>query len=107
MDYSKLLQSLKKARLAGIEAAEGDDGGSANLDSVFLQVPRCREEKVLSVIRGAGLFCLYKTKWMGIPGYLIDPVGCGQGNSRYRAAEAMTKSLQEDGFQAMTYYQMD
>lgn len=103
MDYEKLCESLKKAREVGIEAAKGDDGGSANLDSVFLRVPRCREEKVLEVIQKAGLFCLYKSKWMGTPGYLIDPIECGQGNSRYRAVQAMVKSLKEDGFQATQF----
>jgi hypothetical protein len=57
-----LLKSLEKARIAGIEAAKGDDGGSANMDSVFLRVPRAREEKVLETIQKAGLYCLHKSK---------------------------------------------
>lgn len=107
MDYKKLLESLIKARIAGTEAAKGDDGGSANLDSVFLELPRYREEKVLSVIQDAGLSCTHKSKWLGSYGYLISPVGCGQGNSRYRAVQAMVKSLSEDGFQAMQFYMID
>jgi hypothetical protein len=107
MDYNKLLESLSKARKAGIEAAKGDDGGSANLDSVFLEVPYCREEKVLEIIQKAGLFCGHKIKWIGSYGYLISPAGCGQGNSRYRAVQAMVESLKKDGFQAMPFYMTD
>jgi len=102
-----LLKSLEKARIAGIEAAKGDDGGSANMDSVFLRVPRAREEKVLETIQKAGLYCLHKSKWLGSYGYLISPAGCGQGNSRYRAVQAMVKSLKEDGLEATPFYMMD
>lgn len=77
MDYEKLVTDLAEAKNAGIEAGKGEDGGSANLDCVFLRLPRARESKVLGAISQAGLFCGSKTQWIG-PGYLLSPVGCGQ-----------------------------
>ncbi len=104
--YDKLTQDLVKAKETGIEAGKGDDGGTANLDSVFLTLPYWRENKVIQAIKNAGLFCSGKIKWIGY-GYLISPVGCGQGNSRARAMEAMRKVLRDDGYDVLGFYRMD
>lgn len=106
MDYKKLQDTLKKAREASIEAGKGEDGGTANLDCVFLRLPHARGDKVLEAIRNAGLYCRKKTKWMGV-GYMISPVGCGIANSRARAMEAMKKVLEDNGYDVTGYYQMD
>ncbi|SKC62150.1 hypothetical protein [Maledivibacter halophilus] len=106
MDYKKLNNSLIKARKASMKAGNIEDGGTANLDCVFLRLPRAREDKVLETIKGAGLYCRGKRKWIG-NGYMISPVGCGIANSRNRAMEAMKKSLEDDGYDVLPYYQMD
>ena len=106
MDYEKLTTDLIKAKNKAKEAAKGEDGGTANSDSVFIILPRAREVKVLDAICSAGLHCTGKTYWIG-NGYLISPPGGGQGNSRARAMEAMTESLKEDGYDVLGYYQMD
>lgn len=104
--YDKLTKILAIAREASIEAGKGEDGGTANLDSVFLRLPRWREKKVLEAIEKAGLYCGKKTQWIGA-GYMISPIGCGQGNSRMRAMEAMKKVLSDNGYDVLGYYQMD
>lgn len=104
--YDKLAEDLREAKEAGIEAAKGEDGGSANLDCIFLVLPRWKEEKVLEAIKESGLYCLGKTSWIGT-GYMIDPVGCGIGNSRYRAVQTMAKVLEGKGYDMLIYYQMD
>jgi hypothetical protein len=104
--YNKLAEDLIEAREASIEAGKGDDGGAANLDRVFLRLPRWREDKVLETIKKAGLYCRAKTDWIG-SGYMISPVSCGMGNSRARAMEAMKKVLSEKGYDVLGYYQMD
>ncbi|WP_242620491.1 hypothetical protein [Senegalia massiliensis] len=76
------------------------------MDSIFLTLPYARENKVLETIKKAGLYCSGKTKWIGY-GYLIDPVGCGIGNSRNRAMEAMREVLLSDGYDVMGFYMMD
>jgi len=76
------------------------------MDSVFLYLPRMREIKVLEAIKNAGLYCRKKTNWIGM-GYMISPVGCGQGNSRDRAQKAMLDSLKSDGYNVLGFYRMD
>lgn len=104
--YDSLAKDLIESRQASIEAGKGDDGGTANLDSVFLGLPRWREDKVLEAIKKAGLYCTAKTQWIGT-GYLISPVGCGQGNSRARAMQAMKKILTDKGYDVLGYYRAD
>ena len=107
IDFEKLLVDLQKAHIAAKEAAKsGNDGGTANLDSLALRLPRARETKVLEVIRDADLYCRHKSNWLG-PCYFISH-GCGgQGDRNTRAVEAMKKSLTTDGWDVMIYYQMD
>jgi hypothetical protein len=106
LDKKQFVQDLVEARKIGEEAAKGDDGGSANLDSVFLEVPRLKEETVICLIKSAGLSTWGRTSCFRMTGYMIYPPG-GQGNSRARAAEAMTKHLRNKGYHALTYCKMD
>jgi len=106
MDYKKLTEDLIKAKQAAIEAAEGDDGGSANLDAMTLRVPYTRESKVVEAIKEAGLFCRGRSEWIG-PYYFIQPPKCGQGDSRYRAVTAMAKAMEQAGYSVLVYHQMD
>ena len=104
--YDKLVKDLIEAREASIEAGKSEDGGTANLDSVFLRLPHWREKMVIEAIKRAGLYCRGKTQWIGT-GYMISPVGCGQGNSRARAMKAMKSVLDDKGYDVLGYYKMD
>lgn len=106
IDYKKLTKDLIKAKEAAIEAAKGDDGGSANLDEVTIRIPKAREDKVIAAVNEAGLYTLGRKEWIG-PCYFISPPACGQGNSRYRAVQAMDKVLQEAGWSTLIYHRMD
>jgi hypothetical protein len=107
MDYLKLTKDLREANQVAMEVAEkSDDGGSANLDSVFLMIPRVREERVLGAIKTAGLYCRGKRKWIG-QGYMITPTTGGQGNKRSLGVGAMYKHLKSAGWDVITYCQMD
>jgi hypothetical protein len=104
--YSQLAIDLKESVKMAIEAAaKVDDGGSANLDSVFIQLPRFNEEKTIQAIYGAGLSG-FKTVWMGITGFIINPPCVGQGDKRNRAMEIMKDCLKEK-YQVFSFYQMD
>lgn len=106
-DAKKLTADLIAANKAASEAVKGmPDGGSANLDRVFLSVPRARETKVLEAISSAGLFCTGKSQWIGA-GYFITPSAAGQGDTRCIAVEVMTKHLQEAGWNALAFQKMD
>lgn len=109
MDYNKLIEDLRIANKDASEAMKGmNDGGTANLDSVFLQLPRAREIKVLEAIKEAGLHCRAKVKWNWIGyGYMITPTGVGQGNTRTKAVDVMRNELKDLGWDVTIFSQMD
>lgn len=97
-----LAHAVAKAVEAGKAAAEAceDDGGTANLDRVYLyDLTRMKVE----TLKAAGIDC-YKSA----PGefHLSAPFG-GQGNRRYAGVQAMYKSLKADGIACSVYYCMD
>ena len=106
MDYERLTEYLIDARLAAEEASKGEDGGTANLDTMTIRLPRANEKKVIEVVKAAGLYTSGRTQWMG-PCYFIGPPRCGQGNSRVRANEAMHKIMKDAGYEALMYRRMD
>jgi hypothetical protein len=106
-DDKKLTADLINANQLAFEAAgKVRDGGSANLDSVFLRVPRVREIKVLEAIKASVLYCRAKRRWIG-EGYMITPTSIGQGDKRAIAVQTMAKHLKEEGWDVLTYEQMD
>lgn len=106
INYKKLTTDLIKAKDAATEAGKGEDGGTANLDTMTLSIPRAKEDKVIEAVKAAGLSTRGKREWLG-PRYFIGPPKCGQGNSRVRATEAMLKVMQEAGWDVLMYCQMD
>ncbi len=105
MDYKKLTDDLIKAKEAAIEAAKGKDGGTANLDTVTIELPRAREDKVHQAADAAGLN-VFKLNWFG-PRYFVYPPACGMGDSRVRATEAMRDVLRDAGYRTMMYQKSD
>lgn len=107
MDWNKLVTDLREANAAAKAAADAvDDGGTANLDSVFLRLPRMREVKVLQAIKDAGLYCRAKREWIG-PGYMITPTSGGQGNKRARAVTEMCAQMRLRGWDVLAYRKVD
>ncbi|MBG9788552.1 hypothetical protein [Brevibacillus laterosporus] len=106
-NYDKLFKDLKEANeIACQTVAQVTDGGSANLDSVFLIIPRAREISVLDAIERAGLYCLGKREWIG-KGYFITPTCGGQGDKRAKAVNVMAKTLNDLGWEALTFQRID
>jgi hypothetical protein len=103
--YEKLTEDLKEAYRLSKKAVTGDDGGSANLDSTFLTLPRWNEKKVIKAVGEAGLHCGGKVHWIG-NGYLIG-VGGGQGDDRVRARNAFASYLESKGYDALHFDKMD
>lgn len=106
MDYKKLTEDLIKARIAAEEAGKGEDGGTANLDMMTIELPRANEKKVIEAVKASGLNTNGRSKWIGSR-YFISPPACGQGNSRLRATRAMEKVMNEAGYQTLMYCRMD
>ena len=104
--YAKLAEDLKAAAAIGLEAAErSDDGGTCNMDAASLSLPRWNQDKVEQAARAAGVGCSTWTLY-GHKRYVFS-LCCGQGNKRMYAAEAMTKALEDMGYDAFTYCQID
>ncbi|KAA8782539.1 hypothetical protein EC604_01585 [Paenibacillus amylolyticus] len=106
MDYAKFAEDLKAANKAAQEATEGmEDGGTANLDKVFLTMPRAHEAKVLEAIRNAGLYCRAKRRWIG-DGYMLT-VSKGQGDVNTKAVTVFVAEMERRGYDVLAYRQMD
>ncbi|WP_145333317.1 hypothetical protein [Paenibacillus xylanexedens] len=106
MDYNKLTEDLKAAHNASKDATEFTvDGGTANVDKVFLSLPRAREAKVLAAIKAAGLYCRGKRRWIG-DGYMLT-VSKGQGDVNTKAVTVFVAEMERRGYQVLAYRQMD
>lgn len=104
--YKKLTEDLIAAKEKAEKESEiVDDGGTANLDSTFLVLPRWKEEKVLKAIKDAGMYCRCKTKWIGT-GYFLS-VNCGQGNRNTVGRNIFARYLQDKGYKVIHFDKMD
>ncbi|MDH2330463.1 MULTISPECIES: hypothetical protein [Paenibacillus] len=106
MDYKKLTDDLRAAHNAALVATDRiEDNGTANMDKVFLTLPRARETKVLEAIKEAGLYCRGKRRWIG-EGYMLS-VSKGQANQRDKAVTVFVDVMVNRGYDAIAYRQMD
>ncbi|KIF56185.1 hypothetical protein [Pseudomonas fluorescens] len=85
-------------------AAAPDDGGSANLDRVYLRVGLLREK----TLQSAGLegWMQSASTYHARAFHLGAPFD-GQGNRRSAGVQAMYKSLTAEGVDCGVWYQMD
>lgn len=106
--YAKLRDDLKTALAAGraAEDADPEDGGTCNLDSSALLLPRWNAAKVEQAASEAGTGC-FVWNLCGTKRFVFIPNTKGQGNARSRNAEAMTKALRALGYDAFDYCQID
>ena len=94
------------ARAAGLAAAARvPDGGTCNLDSPAISLPRWRSALVEEAARQAGCGCY---RWSTSGSVYVFPLHTpGQANKRETAAETATAYLQSQGYDALTYSQID
>lgn len=104
--YAALRNSLRAARAAGLAAAARvPDGGTCNLDSPAISLPRWRSALVEEAARQAGCGCY---RWSTSGSVYVFPLHTpGQANKRETAAETATAYLQSQGYDALTYSQID
>lgn len=104
--YAALRDSLRAARAAGLAAAARvPDGGTCNLDSPTISLPRWRSALVEEAARQAGCGCY---RWSTSGSVYVFPLHTpGQANKRETAAETATAYLQSQGYDALAYSQID
>lgn len=116
----RLTRALKRAAIASVAHICDDDGGTCNFDSPALDFAACgmTRARAEEAIKSVGLYCHdwkpFKNhrgedgKLVKAPTFLvISGFQSGQGLRRTRMAEAFCQQLNEDGFEAGMYYQMD
>ena len=104
--YAALRDSLWAAQAAGLAAAARiPDGGTCNLDSPAVSLPRWRSAMVEEAARQAGCGCFRCGTFRGV--YVFPFQVPGQANIRETAAETATAYLQSQGYDALTYSQID
>lgn len=106
IDFDKLVQDLIVGKQIAEYAAQGDDGGSCNLDHVYIHIPKIREATVKNEFLRAGLHANKSTYW-GSPAYAIGGFKSGQGDSNYRAVQALYEYLKKCNWDVGVWYQMD
>lgn len=101
-----LAAAVARAIEAGKAAAEAapDDGGTANLDRVYVRVGLLHEK----TLDEAGItgWMQRATTYHARAFHLSTPFP-GQGNRRYAGVQAMYKSLKSEGIDCGVWYQMD
>ena len=104
--YLQLADALCKSAEIAKPFGSTEDGGTCNFDSLELHLHGYREMETLKAAEMAGLRA-WTTKIFKTKVYVVSvPVG-RQGNARTRQAESMKKTMQELGYDASVYYQMD
>jgi len=93
----KLVCAAREARQAAKESIGSDDGGSANLDSVWLKMTG-DSGKITSALKQGGL----EAGTGDSKGYyhISPPDHQWQGYNRTRQCEAVVKVLTDNGFEA-------
>lgn len=101
----RLTAALVSARRAAtqVEKNAPDDGGSCNIDTCVVLLPRVRAKTIESASRMAGTFVDRKKPsewwvWLG---------GGAQASLRTRRMEAGAKALKAAGFDAYVWYKAD
>lgn len=102
----ELAAAVARAIEAGKAAAAAapDDGGSANLDRVYLRVKRLREK----TLHDAGLHgWMQSASTYHARAFHLGAPFDGQGNRRSAGVQAMYKSLIAESIDCGVWYQMD
>lgn len=106
-DFTRLVTALREADNVARDVSRTTvDGGTCNLDSVMLYVPRWKTETVHAAAKAAGIH-VTKTKWFGKVCYFVGFSALGQAYARERGTQAALKVMREHGMKVNYYSQMD
>ena len=102
-ELEKLALAITKANAYAAAYSEVEDGGSCNLDTPVIKIKGLTEEQAKQLPANLGKVSSGVWKgWWFVFGNLQ-----GQAMRRTAMAEAICKSLEEDGYEASVYYMLD
>ena len=99
----QLIDAIRKANQASINAASNDDSGTCNLDSVFIDLDGFSQSEITEFMISEYIDA---THFKGLV-YELHFTVLGQANNRTRMIKAAVESLQKDGYKAFISYQID
>lgn len=103
-EFEALERALATANEAAQKYADTEDGGTCNFDALAIKVKATEKQmKWLDWFT----FKWGKRESDGKTWYVIELDYSGQGNRRTCMAEEACRSMKEQGYDAMVYYQMD
>lgn len=91
-------------RLAKISACLVDDGGTCNMDGMMLKIPNIKHSRIIDIAHSVGIGCWFSECWKA---FVFGVPISSHGNRRTEQAEVMKKIMEERGYDASVYYQMD
>lgn len=104
MDYNKLEHDICNAEISARDFAAVDDGGTCNFDTPIVNLGKGVNKKKLAEMD----WRIEPVSERGNGGWYFVFIDLrGQANRRTKMAEAAAKSLQESGWEASVWYQMD
>lgn len=108
-EVDDLVEALKRAQQAAIDAKGTDDSGSANLDSVAICLLRWRKVKIkkASELSGIKIDLVTMSSLMWRNCRFVHFHTDGQASMNTRMVEAAAKSLKDDGYDARVRYKVD
>ncbi len=106
--YAKIRDDIRRALDVGeaVEKENSEDGGTCNFDGTAVKLPVRKKAVVYQIAKECGVHC-FEWKFCGERWWVFPPRTHGQGNARSRNASAVTYALEELGYDALDYCEMD
>ena len=106
-DTRKMAADIRRvADEARAEHETTDDGGTCNMDSAYVSVPRMAEKQAAEIAALSGVHCyLLNSKLFGR--ILMVGAGHGQGSRNTAMSEDACEGLRVAGYKARVWYQID
>lgn len=101
-EAQKLIDTLKKAKAYALQST-ADDGGTCNLDHVYLRIKNLTEKQAKEIENASGVRL---SKWNAGEWHFYGYTQ-GQANRRTDMAERFNRIMRASGYNTFIYYQMD
>lgn len=102
--YEKLTADIKAAMEYAAPMLDTEDGGTSNIDTPMIFLPRWNHESVEDAVRSAGAYAVRSEYWKA---WTIVVPAFVQGNARTRHSEAIVSYLEKAGYSVCVHNTID